>query len=167
MPELGAVEERQKILLNQLEDLKGKFQKLRKELNVCAKPIQQTKTVEIPPVDVSKIKFQRKSRIQNMIKLWALPSAAFLIILYLFQITKFERLTLTVNINKLPYFLLAVQKLYQNIINLEIKCYKHSTVPKLSEEVAKLQEKLQNGNIENSELPKIQLALFWHNKGKF
>lgn len=67
----------------------------------------------------------------------------------------------------IPYGLLALKKLWINRLNLQVECFTHSTVPKLSEEALHFQKVITSLEPKVETLPRIKVTLIWKNVGTY
>lgn len=67
----------------------------------------------------------------------------------------------------IPYGLLALKKLWINRLNLQVECFTHSTVPKLSDEALHFQKVITSLEPKVETLPRIKVTLIWKNVGTY
>ena len=63
----------------------------------------------------------------------------------------------------IPYGLLALKKLWIDRLNLQVECFTHSTIPKLSEEAINFQNQITSFEPKRENLPRIMVTLIWKN----
>lgn len=71
-------------------------------------------------------------------------------------------MVINANPNDIPYTLLALQELWQNRLNLIVKCYTHSTVANLPEATQRFAQQLERLPADAT-LPSLTVALIWKN----
>ncbi|XP_058054198.1 probable aminoacyl tRNA synthase complex-interacting multifunctional protein 2 [Anopheles bellator] len=67
----------------------------------------------------------------------------------------------------IPHSLLALKNLWKDRLNLQVECFTHSTVPKLSDEAVSFQQAITNNSTTVANLPNIKVTLIWKNVGTY
>uniref|UniRef100_A0A182MCG9 AIMP2 thioredoxin-like domain-containing protein n=1 Tax=Anopheles culicifacies TaxID=139723 RepID=A0A182MCG9_9DIPT len=139
--ELRMLAERQQRVLQQLAELKNEILSLRTELKLNAKAPVQSSTAP-------KSKAQLKAEPIN--------------------ISYLQDFVVNASPEYVPYSLLALKNLWKNRLDLQVECFTHSTVPKLSDEAVNFQNAITNSGVSTApNLPQIKVTLIWKNVGAY
>ncbi|XP_040154316.1 probable aminoacyl tRNA synthase complex-interacting multifunctional protein 2 isoform X1 [Anopheles arabiensis] len=140
--ELRMLAERQQRVLQQLAELKKEIMAMRTELklNANAPPAVQ-------PTTPLKSKAQLKAEPINL--------------------TCLQDFVVNASPEYVPYSLLALKNLWKDRLNLQVECFTHSTVPKLSEEALAFQNAVTASGTAAANLPRIKVTLIWKNVGAY
>ncbi|XP_035785173.1 probable aminoacyl tRNA synthase complex-interacting multifunctional protein 2 isoform X2 [Anopheles albimanus] len=138
--ELSKLAERQQRVLEQLAALKQDLLSLRTELKLNNKPAAGSSP--------QKTKGQLKAEPINL--------------------TYLQDFVINASPEHVPYSLLALKNLWKDRLNLQVECFTHSTVPKLSDEAVNFQTAISSTNDPiASKLPIIKVTLIWKNVGTY
>lgn len=146
------MQQRQNDLLQQLADLKKLLTTMRKNLGVCAKPAQPSAKLELKPIQVCS-----SWNVYIIISIHISHHTKYILI---FQTQYLQDVVINANPSQIPYSLLALQDLWQNRLNLVVKCYTHSTVAKLPEAANRFVRQLEQPPKDVS-LPTLNVAFIW------
>uniref|UniRef100_A0A182JV20 AIMP2 thioredoxin-like domain-containing protein n=1 Tax=Anopheles christyi TaxID=43041 RepID=A0A182JV20_9DIPT len=138
--ELRMLAERQQRVLQQLAELKKEIMAMRTELKLNAKAPAQ------PSIPV-KSKAQLKAEPINL--------------------TYLQDFVVNASPEYVPYSLLALKNLWKDRLNLQVECFTHSTVPKLSDEALSFQNAITTNGTTAANLPQIKVTLIWKNVGAY
>ncbi|XP_049541440.1 probable aminoacyl tRNA synthase complex-interacting multifunctional protein 2 isoform X1 [Anopheles darlingi] len=139
--ELSKLAERQQRVLQQLAALKQDLLSLRTELKI-------NKPAAASSVSPQKTKGQLKAEPINLINL--------------------QDFVINASPEHVPYSLLALKNLWKDRLNLQVECFTHSTVPKLSDEAVNFQKAISStSEAIASQLPVIKVTLIWKNVGTY
>lgn len=138
---------KQEKVLKQLAELREQLVSMKTELKLCNKPAQPsasgsaTKSASKVESNPQKIEPINLSYLQDFV-VNACPE-------------------------HIPYGLLALKKLWINRLNLQVECFTHSTIPKLSEEALQFQKVITDLEPKVENLPRIKVTLIWKNVGTY
>lgn len=148
LPEIQALAAKQEKILKQLAELRQQLVSMRTDLKLCSKPAQasaqpgssKTNNVQSKP-QTKKIEPINASYLQDFV--------------------------VNASPDNIPYGLLALKKLWINRLNLQVECFTHSTIPKLSEEALNFQNHITSVEPKLENLPHIKVTLIWKNVGAY
>ena len=92
-----------------------------------------------------------------------LPSHLLFLFLFYTQLTCLQDFVVNASPEYVPYSLLALKNLWKDRLNLQVECFTHSTVPKLSEEALAFQNAVTASGTAAANLPRIKVTLIWKN----
>lgn len=147
LPEMQALAAKQEKILKQLTELRQQLVSMRTDLKLCNKPFQ-------PSTQQTSSKTNPQSKPQTM-KIEPINTS------YL------QDFVVNASPENIPYGLLALKKLWINRLNLQVECFTHSTVPKLSEEALNFQYQITSFEPTLDALPRIKVTLIWKNVGTY
>lgn len=139
---LDVLQSRQSAIIEQLKDLKEKLALMHKQLGVNAT------NANVPAAPAQNVSSSKKSSAGNGGELKPINAK------YL------QDVIVNVHPKNIPFSLLALQKIWQNRLNLIVKCYTHSSVTALPDQnqyFAKQLTKLTP----NCDLPALNVSLIW------
>lgn len=146
LPEIQALAAKQDKILKQLAELREQLVSMRTDLKLCNKPAQPstqataTKSAQSKP-QTKKIEPINCSYLQDFV--------------------------VNASPENIPYGLLALKKLWINRLNLQVECFVHSTIPKLTEEALNFQNVITSLEPKLDNLPRIKVTLIWKNVGTY
>ncbi|XP_062549941.1 probable aminoacyl tRNA synthase complex-interacting multifunctional protein 2 isoform X2 [Armigeres subalbatus] len=147
LPEMQALAAKQEKILKQLTELRQQLVLMRTDLKLCSKPPQPN--AQNPS---SKTNSQSKSQTKKIEPI----NTSFL-----------QDFVVNASPENIPYGLLALKKLWIDRLNLQVDCFTHSTVPKLSEEALNFQTQITGFDPKLDNLPRIKVTLIWKNVGTY
>ncbi|XP_058119674.1 probable aminoacyl tRNA synthase complex-interacting multifunctional protein 2 [Anopheles ziemanni] len=139
--ELRMLAERQQRVLQQLAELKNELLSMRTELKL------NTKAPATQPSTPLKSKAELKAEPINH--------------------TFLQDFVVNASPSYVPYSLLALKNLWKDRLNLQVECFTHSTVPKLTEEALNFQNAILSTSTTANKLPQIKVTLIWKNVGTY
>ncbi|XP_038121368.1 probable aminoacyl tRNA synthase complex-interacting multifunctional protein 2 isoform X2 [Culex quinquefasciatus] len=137
-------------VLKQLAELREQLVSMKTELNLCSKPAQPAAAGSSGPTTKSAAKVASKPQKIEPINLSYL-----------------QDFVVNACPTNIPYGLLALKKLWINRLNLQVECFTHSTVPKLSEEALNFQKVITSLEPKIENLPRLKVTLIWKNVGTY
>uniref|UniRef100_A0AAG5D804 AIMP2 thioredoxin-like domain-containing protein n=1 Tax=Anopheles atroparvus TaxID=41427 RepID=A0AAG5D804_ANOAO len=139
--ELRMLAERQQRVLQQLAELKNELLLMRTELKL------NTKATATQPSTPLKSKAELKAEPINRNFL--------------------QDFVVNASPDYVPYSLLALKNLWKDRLNLQVECFTHSTVPRLTEEALNFQKAILTTSTTVNNLPQIKVTLIWKNVGAY
>ncbi|CAO1406624.1 unnamed protein product [Diamesa tonsa] len=131
MSEVDILEQRQRRILEQLDDLKKTLLAMRGDLKLCNKPQQ--------PIQ------QKTAPVQNATNVKKLP---------------INDVVINANPQSVPYSVLAFKNLWQGRLNVDAQVFVHSSVAEITPEAKEFNEKLTKST-EASNLPSLKVIMIW------
>lgn len=144
---LQLLAEKQEKVLKQLADLREQLVSMKTELKLCNKPAQPTSGST-----------SKKSEAKANAKPQKIEPI---------NLSYLQDFVVNACPENIPYGLLALKKLWINRLNLQVECFTHSTVPKLSEEALHFQKVITSLEPKVENLPRIKVTLIWKNVGTY
>lgn len=141
---------KQEKVLKQLAELREQLVSMKTELKLCSKPAQPVTSAVGSGTTKSGAKVDAKPQKIEPINLSYL-----------------QDFVVNACPENIPYGLLALKKLWINRLNLQVECFTHSTVPKLSEEALHFQKVITGLEPKIETLPRIKVTLIWKNVGTY
>ncbi|CAO1414535.1 unnamed protein product [Diamesa serratosioi] len=140
MSEVEILEQKQKRILVQLEDLKNTLMAMRGDMNLCNKPQQ-------PSQQKSSSSVQKTSSSANVKKLPIDQS-------YL------QDVVINANPQCVPYSVLALKNLWNGRLNLQAEVFTHSSVAEITSEAKDFTAKITKSSV-SSNLPTLKVIIIW------
>lgn len=140
---------KQEKVLKQLAELREQLVSMKTELKLCSKPAQ-------PSAGAGSATSQSGAKVD------AKPQKIEPI-----NLSYLQDFVVNACPENIPYGLLALKKLWINRLNLQVECFTHSTVPKLSEEALHFQKVITGLEPKVENLPRIKVTLIWKNVGTY
>lgn len=140
---------KQEKVLKQLAELREQLVSMKTELNLCSKPAQQKQS---SASSATKPAAKAESKPQKIEPI---------------NLSFLQDFVVNACPTNIPYGLLALKKLWINRLNLQVECFTHSTVPKLSEEALHFQKVITSLEPKIENLPRLKVTLIWKNVGTY
>lgn len=151
LPEIHALSVKQEKILKQLAELRDQLVSMRTDLKLCNKPAQPSAAQSAPSKAPSS-----KSKPGTTTKKIEPINASYL-----------QDFVVNASPENIPYGLLALKKLWIDRLNLQVECFTHSTIPKLSDEAINFQNQITSFEPKLENLPRIMVTLIWKNVGTY
>ncbi|XP_055631962.1 probable aminoacyl tRNA synthase complex-interacting multifunctional protein 2 isoform X2 [Toxorhynchites rutilus septentrionalis] len=148
--ELQILEDKQEKILKQLAELREQLLSMRTDLKICSKPPQPNTAVSSSENTVHKAESKAQTKQIQPINLSYL-----------------QDFVVNASPENIPFGLLALKKLWIDRLNLNVECFIHSTIPKLSEAALNFQKIITNLRPKIENLPTIKVTLIWKNVGTY
>lgn len=148
LPEIQALATKQDKILKQLAELRDQLVSMRTDLKLCSKPAQ-------PSAQSASSKATAKSKPEKSKKIEPINAS------------HLQDFVVNASPENIPYGLLALKKLWIDRLNLQVECFTHSTIPKLSEEAISFQNQISSFEPKLENLPRIMVTLIWKNVGTY
>lgn len=139
---------KQEKVLKQLAELREQLLSMKTELNVCNKPAQPSAGTSSTTKSAAKAD-SKPQKIEPI------------------NLSYLQDFVVNACPTNIPYGLLALKKLWINRLNLQVECFTHSTVPKLSEEALVFQKVITSLEPKIENLPRLKVTLIWKNVGTY
>uniref|UniRef100_A0A1Q3F2Q5 Putative multisynthetase complex auxiliary protein p38 n=1 Tax=Culex tarsalis TaxID=7177 RepID=A0A1Q3F2Q5_CULTA len=139
---------KQEKVLKQLAELREQLVSMKTELKLCSKPAQPSAGAGSTTKSTAKVD-SKPQKIEPI------------------NLSYLQDFVVNACPTNIPYGLLALKKLWINRLNLQVECFTHSTVPKLSEEALLFQKVITSLEPKIENLPRLKVTLIWKNVGTY
>uniref|UniRef100_A0A1Q3F070 Putative multisynthetase complex auxiliary protein p38 n=1 Tax=Culex tarsalis TaxID=7177 RepID=A0A1Q3F070_CULTA len=139
---------KQEKVLKQLAELREQLVSMKTELKLCSKPAQPSAGAGSATKSAAKVD-SKPQKIEPI------------------NLSYLQDFVVNACPTNIPYGLLALKKLWINRLNLQVECFTHSTVPKLSEEALLFQKVITSLEPKIENLPRLKVTLIWKNVGTY